>query len=75
MTLNSHLTIKIESLVEDYNDNKGQSNLDSHANMIVCGKNCWIISRSRWSVDIKAFSFDARGLTAVPMVDVLITYD
>lgn len=75
MALNAHLRIKIVSLVKDCNDKEGQSNSDSHANMIVCGKYCWIISCSRWSVGVNAFSSMARGLTAVPIVDALIAYD
>ena len=53
----------------------GRSELDSHANMVVLGKDCWIISCSNRSVDVSAFANDVGSLKSVPIVDALIAYD
>ena len=54
MTVNTHLIVKIELLVEEEDDKKGQRKLDSHANMIVCGKYCWNVSYFKRSIDVTA---------------------
>ena len=43
--------------------------------MVVVGKHCWVISRSKQSVDVSAFSDDVKGLQNVPIVDSLLSYD
>jgi hypothetical protein len=52
-----------------------QSDLDSHANMIVLGKHCFIISYSGKYIDVNAFADAVGGLSQVPIVDAAITYD
>jgi len=52
-----------------------QSDLDSHANMIVLGKHCFIISYSGKYIDVNAFADAVGGLAQVPIVDAAITYD
>ena len=69
------LKSKIASLTEGGDDLKGRTELDSHANMVVVGKHCWIISRSKQSVDVSAFADDVEGLKDVPIVDALLSYD
>ena len=58
-----------------YNDGKGRTELDSHANMCVFGKHCEVISRSGKTIDVGAFAESAGGLRNVPIVNVLIAYD
>jgi hypothetical protein len=56
-------------------DKSIQSDLDSHANMIVLGKHCFIISYSGKYIDVNAFADAVGGLAQVPIVDAAITYD
>jgi hypothetical protein len=66
----------VESQISDLSiDESIQSDLDSHANMIVLGKQCFIISYSGKYIDVNAFADAVGGLTQVPIVDAAITYD
>ena len=49
--------------------------LDSHANMVVVGKQATVISRSNSYADVKAFSDDCNKLEKVPIVDAAFAYD
>ena len=51
--------------------------LDSHANMCVLGKHCYLLSElsTARSVHVAAFSDSAGGLNNVPIVDAMIAYD
>ena len=70
------LKSRIASLVEGEQVLSGRSELDSHENMVVVGKHCWIISCSKQSVDVSAFADDdVEGLKSVPIVDALLTYN
>ena len=51
------------------------TDLDTHANMCVFGKNCIILSKTGRTVDVNAFATEAGGLNEVPIVDVMIAYD
>ena len=62
VNLTNTLKSRIASLVEGENDSKGRTVLDSHANMVVVGKHCWVISRSKQSVDVSAFADDIKRL-------------
>lgn len=53
----------------------GKTELDSHANMCVVGKNCLIISRSGRVVDVGTFAEEAGSLNEVPLVDAMIAYE
>ena len=75
LILSNAIKSKIASLVEGEDVLSGRSELDSHANMVAVGKNCWIISFSKQSVDVSAFANDVGGLKSVPIVDALLTYD
>ena len=57
------------------NDESIQTDLDSHANMIVVGKHSFIISYSGKYLDVNAFTEAVGGLTQVPIVDAAISYD
>ena len=48
--------------------------MDSHANMIVCGKHCHILSRSTINATVSVFANDV-GTMQVPIVDAVIIYD
>ena len=52
-----------------------QTELDSHANMCVFGRNSMIISESNRSVDVNAFAEEAGGILKVPIADVMVAYD
>ena len=52
----------------------GGSQLDSHANMVVMGKNCYIISDSGLTADVSAFSDEVGSILKVPIVDTLIVF-
>jgi hypothetical protein len=52
-----------------------QTDLDSHANMIVVGKHSFIISHSGKFIDVNAFADAVGGLLQVPIVDAAICYD
>ena len=69
------LKSKIVSLVEGEEVLSGKSELDSHANMVVVGKHCWIIFRIKQSVDVSVFANDVDGLKIVPMVKAHLSYD
>jgi hypothetical protein len=60
---------------DSQNSQNTQSDLDSHANMIVAGKHCFIISYSGKYIDVNAFADAVGGLSQVPIVDAAITYD
>ena len=49
--------------------------LDSHVNMIVMGKQAFLLSNSVQSVDVKAFPEVVDGLYKVPIVDAVIAYN
>ena len=49
--------------------------LDSHANMIVLGKQALVIQYTGHSAEVNAFSDDAGGLSKVPIVDAVVAYD
>ena len=44
----------------NYDDNDG-THLDSHANMVVCGKYCWVFADSGLKADVTAFSDEVAG--------------
>ena len=53
-------------------ENEG-SQLDLHANMILCGKHCHILSRSGINATVSAFTDDV-GTMQIPIVDAVIAY-
>jgi len=49
--------------------------LDSHANIVVAGRNSFILNRSGKSAHVSAFTPEVKALSEVPIVDVAIAYD
>eukprot|EP00956_Cyclotella_meneghiniana_P044141 scaffold303339_cov89-Cyclotella_meneghiniana.AAC.2 len=49
--------------------------LDSHANMVVVGKNSTIVSRTGQYADVHAFSDECDHLSQIPIVDAVVAYD
>ena len=52
-----------------------RSDFDSHANMIVLGKECYIISRSGRYAEVNAFSQEVGRIENVPIIDAAVAYD
>ena len=48
--------------------------MDSHANMVVCGNYCHILSRSEIHTTVSAFAEDL-GTMKVPVMAAVIAYD
>ena len=59
----------ISAIRGDQNMESSQTELDSHANMCVFGRNSMIISESNRSVDVNAFAEEAGGILKVPIAD------
>ena len=77
---NKHLLMKIAVVIGDASltgagENGGNTELDSHANMCVLGKQCQVLSESGRSVDVGAFTESVGGLNQVPIVDAMLAYD
>ena len=73
-TPNIRLRAKIASMIRN-RTGRGRTELDSHANMMVFGNNCEVISLSGKTVEVGAFSESAGGLSDVPIADVIVAYD
>ena len=50
------------------------AHLDSHANMVICGKYCHILSRSGINTTVSAFTNDV-GTMQILIIDAVITYN
>ena len=59
---------------EDEGTEYSRTELDSHANMPVVGRNAFILAKTGRTVDVNAFSPDYEPMT-VPLVDAAIQYD
>jgi hypothetical protein len=61
---------------QDYElETNGGSQLNSHANMNVFGKHCYVISNSGKYANVSAFSEEVGSMLKVPIVDAIIAYD
>ena len=61
---------------EDKDENSDScSELDSHANMVVLGQHCYIISSSDRHAEVNAFPREVGRMKGVPTVDAAIVYD
>ena len=54
---------------------RSRTELDSHANMCVLGKNCCVLQRSGCHAQVSRFSPDLDDLQCAPIVDACIAYD
>ena len=61
--------------LDSYQFGESTTDLDSHANMCVFGKNCIVLSETGRTVDVNAFAEEVGGLNEVPIVDVIVAYD
>ena len=78
--VNSHLQQRIQvssvhSLDDAVSGQVVRSDFDSHANMIVVGKECYIISRSGRHAEVNAFSQEVGRMDHVPIIDAAVAYD
>ena len=74
---NDHLLLSISSALSNsisINDYLPRTELDSHANMAVLGKHCFVFENSGRSCDVSAFS-PTIAPTSLPIVDAVIVYD
>ena len=77
---NEHILTKIAVVIGNTSTTSADESgsrieLDSHANMCVLGKQCYVLSKSGKSVDVGAFTESAGGLNQVPIVDAMLAYD
>ena len=63
--------------VNSYLLGNGRTELDSHANMCVLGKHCYLLTElsAARTVNVGAFSDSAGGLNNVPIVDAMLAYN
>ena len=63
--------------VKNYLLGNGRTELDSHANMCVLGKHCFLLSEleTAQTVNVGAFSESTGGLNNVLIIDNMIVYD
>ena len=65
---NEHLLMKIAAVIGNVSptniadEGGGRTELDSHANMCILGKQCYVLSQSGKSVDVEAFTESDGGL-------------
>ena len=72
---NQHVAAQICSFQSNCDEVESRSELDSHANMIVFGKSCFVIHKTGRYADVNAFSPDIETLKKIPIVDAAVTYD
>ena len=53
---------------------KSRTELDSHANMLVVGKNCYVIGLTGKTMDVCPFTPEYESLKKVPLVDAELMY-
>ena len=58
----------------DVNHSCGSAHLDSHANMIVCGKEVYIISRLGQVAEVNAFAKEC-GVLQIQIVDAAVVFE
>ena len=63
--------------VNDQLGGGGHTELDSHANMCVLGKHCYLLTKleTAQTVSVGAFSEYTGGLKNVPIIDAMLSYD
>ena len=78
MEHNEHLTERMMTSVSSSGDNvclESSTELDSHANMVVIGKQAFIFNHSDQYANVRAFTDKFKGIPKVPIVDAFIAYD
>ena len=76
---NPYLVDAIISAVDTSNESSGtadpRTELDSHANMVVLGKDCFVFEGTGRSCTVRPFSSDLGIAENVPIVDAALAYD
>ena len=54
---------------------ESSTELDSHANMVVIGKQAFFFSHSGQYANVRSFADEVKGIPKVPIVDAVIHYD
>ena len=82
MEPNKHLSeLIVMSVLNDRGDERfaeifsSFTELDSHVNMVVVGKQAFVFSHSGQYANVQAFADEVKGLQKVPIVDAVIAYD
>jgi hypothetical protein len=77
--LNAHVSDVIQrattSEVAAAVDSSSSTELDSHANMVVLGKQAYVLNDSGKTAQVSPFTPDYDSMTDVPIVDAAIAYD
>ena len=60
---------------DDLGADEARTELDSHANMAVIGRNAYILNDSRRTAQVSSFTPDYEALSEVPIVDAAILYE
>ena len=55
-------------------DGKSRTELDSHVNMVVVGKNCYVIDLTGETMDVCPFTPEYESLKKVPLLDATLVY-
>ena len=55
-------------------DGKSRTELDSHVNMVVVGKNCYVIDLTGETMDVCPFTPEYESLKKIPMLDAALVY-
>ena len=55
-------------------DGKSRTELDSHANMVVVRKNCYVIGLTGETMDVCPFTPEYESLKKVPLLDAALVY-
>jgi len=64
--------------VSSNNDNNIDNyitDLDTHANMVVLGKNCYVTRDTGRIAEVQPFSLEYKALQKVPIIDAIVQYD
>ena len=75
---NTHLVDKIMMSILSIGESDfclSTTELDSHANMVVIGKQAFAFSHSGQYANVKAFAKEVKGLPKVTIMDAVIDYD
>ena len=62
------------SAFQDDSIHEFRTELDSHANMAVMGKNAAVVAKTNKTVNVKAFSSECNELEEVPIVDAVVKW-
>ena len=77
LRISATLALICDALVKGISQGEGTTELDSHANMCVIGKNCYLLSKLSLArtVSIGAFAESTGGLDEDSVVDAMLAYD